>query len=678
MSIRPCFKHGIGKLTAAAEGAAKLVGDVPRPPPTFLTQVSHKAPMRFVPLRQSSIAQAGAAVCAMSNYGGGMVQGDSLDLTIHAQTNARLGVTTQGASRIYTPNHRGPPTKSTLQATVDPDALLVWAPDPCSLFRSSSFQQRQTVRLHPTSSLALIDWFSSGRYRNGEQWAFDSLSAQTSLRMMLPPDDKDSPEEVPFLHDAVHLHLSSDVPNAQQSLGVSEFQTFASLILYGDQVEQVAQQCRFLSDALLSQHTRIRISNTKNNNNTSNDDSDAYLDASPSGKDLLASLGLSGRVCMGISEVPLPASITASSSASPSCSSVHVVRLAAMTNEDLYRVFHHCLLPLQDNFGMQFYKERIRAQASEIPPLHAPTPPEKPSNPPSSTQILTESTTTDASSLAPAGSGGPSWAAYMLADSALPTGSFAHSAGLEVAAQTGWISPQSSASLESYIYAATRSSLQQTTPLIMSGHVLSQTITSQTTEQDGPSNDTEWPRQWKELQNQAQSVLASNGPACAASLDQGKSLARVAQQWLREDVISTLQDSSSTSTTPPTNLPLLLSCFQETPCHIGVIWGGLCAALGLSASDAVHLYGYCVARDMVSAAVRLSLVGPLASVGTLHRVQQAGKDGWDAYVQRVESLDDDEQKDALSNPCLIAATSAPVLEAIHPCHDSLQVRLFRS
>lgn len=81
MSIHRSFKHGIGRLTAAAEGG----------PVTRLTQVSHKAPMRLVPVLKSSVDQAGAAVCALSNYGGGMLQGDSVELHVHVKSNAKLG-----------------------------------------------------------------------------------------------------------------------------------------------------------------------------------------------------------------------------------------------------------------------------------------------------------------------------------------------------------------------------------------------------------------------------------------------------------------------------------------------------------------------------------------------------------------------------------------------------------
>lgn len=597
MSIQQHFKHGIGRLTATAEGNHSKL--------TRLTQVSHKSPMRWVPVHKSSVEKAGAAVCAMSNYGGGMLQGDSVEVHVHAKSNARLGITTQGASRIYT--QRVPNLcRATLDAQVDQKALLVWAPDPCSLFRKSSFQQTQKFTIDPSSSVALIDWFSSGRYRNGEHWVFNQLSSRTCLTF--------EGETVPFLQDAIHMDLQM-LSEEVDPLGVSDFHAFASLILYGDQIEDVHQECLALSDAFMLPHTRIRDRESPN------------IDVD------VGALGLSGRVCVGSSRVPTEHG------------DAHVVRFAATTNEDLYRIFHRCLYPLHSKFGMQFYQERIRSKVSEIPrqsqqstgdvetqgsilTVHEPV----------SKRVLSK---VDEVETAPSFTDTDTvWSAYMLADSALPTGSFAHSAGLEAATQLGMIT--NTKDLDTFVKAAVRSSVQVTGPFLARGHEIAMEIS-------GIEN------KWKLLDRQCQAVLAPNAPACSASLDQGKSLARVAEQWLDMNNAKNQE---------------LIKCFKEGV-HIGPIMGALGARLGLSLDQVGHLFGYCVARDMISAAVRLSLVGPLASVKSLRQVQGAANDGWDSYRKQMkfcESMD----------PLETAAASAPIIEAIHPCQESLQVRLFRT
>ncbi|OEU19774.1 hypothetical protein FRACYDRAFT_268087 [Fragilariopsis cylindrus CCMP1102] len=149
--------------------------------------------------------------------------------------------------------------------------------------------------------------------------------------------------------------------------------------------------------------------------------------------------------------------------------------------------------------------------------------------------------------------------------------------------------------------------------------------------------------------------MVTNEPACSASIDQGKSLARVASQWLG-------QESSHLD---------ILDLLKSVPSpHIAPTLGVIGGLLGLDEIQICRLFAYCMARDIVSSAVRLSLIGPLASVPLLHNVQESAEDGIRAVYAAILKHPDD--------PLLVAAASAPVIEAIHPCHETLQVRLFRS
>ena len=65
-SSRRWLQNGVARLTATCHNEK-----------TRLTQVSHQAPLRLVPIPSSSIQHAGAALCALSSYGGGMLPGDS-------------------------------------------------------------------------------------------------------------------------------------------------------------------------------------------------------------------------------------------------------------------------------------------------------------------------------------------------------------------------------------------------------------------------------------------------------------------------------------------------------------------------------------------------------------------------------------------------------------------------
>ena len=180
--LRKSVKHGIGRLTASANFLSRRTKEK-NPLLTRLTQVAHKAPMRLIPVNQTSVHEAGAAVCALSNYGAGMLQGDSAELSVHVEPRAKLGVVTQGAARIYT-QKKFEECKTRMDVKVEKDSTLVYAPDPCTMFASSSYSQIQDFHIHPESSVALIDWISSGRFKNNERWEFDKLYLRTTLKWL--------------------------------------------------------------------------------------------------------------------------------------------------------------------------------------------------------------------------------------------------------------------------------------------------------------------------------------------------------------------------------------------------------------------------------------------------------------------------------------------------------------
>ena len=65
-------------------GLATLVATADRGK-TRLTRIAHRSPARLLPMRAPRAEAAGAAVCAISSYGGGLLGGDSVALKVHAE-----------------------------------------------------------------------------------------------------------------------------------------------------------------------------------------------------------------------------------------------------------------------------------------------------------------------------------------------------------------------------------------------------------------------------------------------------------------------------------------------------------------------------------------------------------------------------------------------------------------
>jgi urease accessory protein UreH/urease accessory protein UreF len=707
------MKHGIGRLTATVDH------DHPKQPTTKLTQVSHKAPMRWLPLRSSRVQQAGAAVAAMGTYGGGLLPGDVNKVQIQVQRKARLGILTQGSNRIYKQKQRKSqqqqqqqqepcqlliPAKTTLQAQVEQEGFLVLAPDPTVPFADSVFHQQQEFILHSSSSLVAIDWFSSGRFANGERWQATRISSETKLTLAFKDnhhqDHHDQHHQETIVWDATTLDQTQFTHNNNNNnnnrfgfdLGQNSFNAYASMLLYGKESLPVVEQLQALQYHLAIPFTRLRMpesikNTTTNNNNTT----------SPLEDDNHPLNGTTGRILLGISELQVTHNY---SDGVVDVGPVYMARWAASSNEDLYRMFHHALKPLAPRFGMEFYQDRIRAKSSgpvadhrqhwrdkekerDIESTKIFPSVERSARPQSKEAAATDTTLGQSSKNNDAAA---SWNAYMLADSALPTGSFAHSAGLEVASQLGLLvsknkestndqdvgdAPDDNHNVQAFIQASARSTLQQATPWIRAGHTIG-SLCSKSEASGDIMTVSELLKQWRQLDRHVHSLLVCQAPACRASLDQGRNLLRVAVSWLQ---------ANSNSKQPKRVLELLQSiqahiveANSTTSGHVAPLFGILGNALGLTDEQACHLMGFCAARDIVSAALRLNLIGPLESVAVLSRAQAAAQEG--IQIHSGESHSQLHADLLWTDP--VHGGCAPILDAIHPCHDMLSVRLFRT
>lgn len=681
------MKHGIGRLTATADNASYNSS------PSKLTEISHKAPMRWLPLRSSKVEKAGAAMVAMSNYGAGLLPGDINEVHVRVQEGARLGVLTQGSNRIYKQpsqsilqqqqkdnSNKLISSKSTLQASVHAKGLLVVAPDPTVPFATSAFHQQQHFRVHPTASLIAVDWFSSGRYANGERWKATRLSTETKLSLMLDDDDNNTQGDDPLVWDATTLDqrgVGRSISNNNPfgfDLGNHSFNAFASVLLYGEQSLPVVEKLKALQYELAEDHTRIRRN-------------DGSADAGA------GDLGTTGRVLLGVNELSV-----SNNNNNSAIGPVHMARWVGTSNEDLYRMLHHSLQPLAPLFGLEFYQDRIRATSSG-PTVTNGSRADRKSTPSQdevqffpSADVLNKNSkkneTMQSSTKA-------SWNAYMLADSALPTGSFAHSAGLEAASQLGLlsepepesstdaieISPQASedddnenesdcTNLQMFVQASTRSTLQQATPWILAGHALGNQSSS--LDNNHGSQLQSLVEEWEKLDRHVHAVMVCGGPACRASLDQGRNLLRVSIPWLEQDTSSSAANTLQLFRAMQEHINTTDSA--DTTGHMAPLLGMLGAALQLQPNEACHLLGYCVARDIVSAAVRLNLIGPLASVGLLSKAQSAAEEGITTALVRKQT---GSQDNLLWSNQFIGGC-APVVDTVHPSHDLLAVRLFRT
>ncbi|MFT5130956.1 MAG: urease accessory protein [Rhodothermales bacterium] len=121
-----------------------------------------------------------ACYAVISNYGGGIVAGDQIQLDIDCGPDSRFCLGTQAHTRVYKSDNR--PTSQTVSLRVGKKGLAVICADPLVLHEGAIFQQRWDCQLAESADLVLIDWLSAGRIRRGESFAFERFETELRLR----------------------------------------------------------------------------------------------------------------------------------------------------------------------------------------------------------------------------------------------------------------------------------------------------------------------------------------------------------------------------------------------------------------------------------------------------------------------------------------------------------------
>lgn len=164
---KPC-PQGQASLSVKSDGTDSTV-----------CQLSASYPVKLI---APNIAHDRRAVLAfILSYGGGLVPGDRAELNMHVHKKARLGLLTQGSTKIYKSLPASPAAVQNLTVTVAEDAALLLLPDPIQPFWSSTYKQHQIFRMHQHASLIFLDWVSEGRRTMGESWSLTSFCSKNEV-----------------------------------------------------------------------------------------------------------------------------------------------------------------------------------------------------------------------------------------------------------------------------------------------------------------------------------------------------------------------------------------------------------------------------------------------------------------------------------------------------------------
>lgn len=121
-------------------------------------------------------------------YGGGLVAGDAIDLSVTVEQSTRLILLTQGSTKLFKSPARNVTSQQRMTVAMAKGSALCYLPDPVQPFERSSFEQRQTYNISGTpneheskGSICVLDWVSNGRPANGEDWSFYHYSSKNEI-----------------------------------------------------------------------------------------------------------------------------------------------------------------------------------------------------------------------------------------------------------------------------------------------------------------------------------------------------------------------------------------------------------------------------------------------------------------------------------------------------------------
>ncbi|KAI1206284.1 UreD-domain-containing protein [Annulohypoxylon truncatum] len=157
--------------SASIPGEGRIVAKLTPNNVSALESMTYQYPLKLI--SPASAAEQGSVLVFLLSYGGGIVGGDQINLSIDVQPSARLSIVTQGHTKIFRPTQPDTVTRQNLQVEIKDGAALCLVPDPIQPFEGSVYEQIQTFKLTDDASLCLLDWVTQGRVALGENWSLD-------------------------------------------------------------------------------------------------------------------------------------------------------------------------------------------------------------------------------------------------------------------------------------------------------------------------------------------------------------------------------------------------------------------------------------------------------------------------------------------------------------------------
>jgi urease accessory protein len=113
-----------------------------------------------------------------ANLGGGLVDGDCLDVRVDLGPGSTVVLGTQASTKVYRSPHG---CSQRIEVTAAGGAAVAMLPDPVVCYKGARYAQQIHVSMAEDASLLLLDGYTCGRSARGERWQFDRFAAKTTV-----------------------------------------------------------------------------------------------------------------------------------------------------------------------------------------------------------------------------------------------------------------------------------------------------------------------------------------------------------------------------------------------------------------------------------------------------------------------------------------------------------------
>ncbi|KAM0204340.1 hypothetical protein ACHAPA_007735 [Fusarium lateritium] len=223
--------------SSSAPGDGRIVVGLLPAGESGLETMTYQYPLKLISPAPSS-SQPSTLVFLLS-YGGGLVAGDGVNLTVHVKPQAKLSVATQGHTKIFKSPTADVITTQNLDVTIDDHASMCLLPDPVQPFEDSVYAQKQIFKLRSKASLCLLDWVTQGRVARGENWSFRKWTGRNEVWL---EDDEATSAGRLLVRDSIILSREASksvgrtLPEMMQHMAIS-----GTLILRGAKTRSLGE-----------------------------------------------------------------------------------------------------------------------------------------------------------------------------------------------------------------------------------------------------------------------------------------------------------------------------------------------------------------------------------------------------------------------------------------------------